>query len=69
MKTTSRAEDFCPALDLSVSLAELSIEPMRSDQGAQVQFLFAGHTLDTDRSELRRGCRDVAVEPQVLSAD
>jgi TolB-like protein len=31
-----------------------------------VQFLFAGHTLDTDRRELRRGADDVSVEPQVF---
>jgi TolB-like protein/cytochrome c-type biogenesis protein CcmH/NrfG len=31
-----------------------------------VQFLFAGHTLDTDRRELRRGQEAIAVEPQVF---
>jgi TolB-like protein len=31
-----------------------------------VQFWFAGHTLDTDRRELRRGDDVVAVEPQVF---
>jgi len=31
-----------------------------------VQFLFAGHTLDTDRRELRRGPESIAVEPQVF---
>jgi DNA-binding winged helix-turn-helix (wHTH) protein len=31
-----------------------------------VQFLFAGHTLDTDRRELRRGAIPIAVEPQVF---
>jgi TolB-like protein/cytochrome c-type biogenesis protein CcmH/NrfG len=31
-----------------------------------VQFLFAGHTLDTDLRELRRGTEPIAVEPQVL---
>src|SRR5215470_11049180 len=31
-----------------------------------VEFLFAGHTLDTDRRELRRGTQPVAVEPQVF---
>jgi DNA-binding winged helix-turn-helix (wHTH) protein len=31
-----------------------------------VQFLFAGHTLDTERRELRRGPEPVAVEPQVF---
>jgi TolB-like protein len=31
-----------------------------------VQFLFADHTLDTDRRELRRGSDLVAVEPQVF---
>jgi TolB-like protein len=31
-----------------------------------VQFLFAGHTLDTDRRELRRGAESVALEPQVF---
>jgi TolB-like protein len=31
-----------------------------------VQFLFANHTLDTDRRELRRGDTPIAVEPQVF---
>jgi TolB-like protein/Tfp pilus assembly protein PilF len=31
-----------------------------------VQFLFAGHTLDTDRRELRRGAEAIAIEPQVF---
>jgi TolB-like protein len=31
-----------------------------------VQFIFANHTLDTDRRELRRGTRAIAVEPQVF---
>ena len=31
-----------------------------------MQFLFADHTLDTDRRELRRGPEPVAVEPQVF---
>jgi TolB-like protein len=31
-----------------------------------VQFLFADHTLDTDRRELRRGAEPIAVEPQVF---
>jgi TolB-like protein/Tfp pilus assembly protein PilF len=31
-----------------------------------VQFLFADHTLDTERRELRRGSQAVAVEPQVF---
>src|ERR1700735_2232754 len=31
-----------------------------------VQFLFADHTLDTDRRELRCGLQAVAVEPQVF---
>ena len=31
-----------------------------------MQFLFAGHTLDTDRRELRRGRDTIAVEPQVF---
>lgn len=31
-----------------------------------VQFVFADHTLDTNRRELRRGAEAVAVEPQVL---
>ncbi|HME26438.1 MAG TPA: winged helix-turn-helix domain-containing protein [Acetobacteraceae bacterium] len=31
-----------------------------------MQFLFAGHTLDTDRCELLRGSASVAVEPQVF---
>jgi TolB-like protein len=35
-------------------------------QGGDVQFLFADHTLDIDRRELRRGSDPVAVEPQVF---
>jgi TolB-like protein len=31
-----------------------------------VQFLFADHTLDTDRRELRRGSVPIAIEPQVF---
>ena len=31
-----------------------------------MQFLFAGHTLDTDRRELHRAAEPVAVEPQVF---
>ena len=31
-----------------------------------MQFLFADHTLDTDRRELRRGAEPIAVEPQVF---
>jgi TolB-like protein len=31
-----------------------------------VQFLFADHTLDTERRELRRGSQAIAVEPQVF---
>jgi hypothetical protein len=31
-----------------------------------VQFLFADHTLDTDRRELRRGSEAIAMEPQVF---
>ena len=31
-----------------------------------MKFLFAGHTLDTDRRELRRGSELIAVEPQVF---
>ena len=31
-----------------------------------MQFSFVGHTLDTDRRELRRGAEAVAVEPQVF---
>jgi DNA-binding response OmpR family regulator len=36
------------------------------DWGANVQFLFADHMLDTDRRELHRGSESIAVEPQVL---
>ena len=31
-----------------------------------MQFLFANHTLDTNRRELRRGSEPIAVEPQVF---
>jgi TolB-like protein len=34
--------------------------------GADVKYLFANQVLDTDRRELRRGSRPVAVEPQVF---
>ena len=34
--------------------------------GRKVQFVFADHTLDIERRELRRGSESVAVEPQVL---
>ena len=36
------------------------------DLRPSVQFLFADHTLDTERRELRRGSRAIAVEPQVF---
>src|SRR5580692_9616835 len=36
------------------------------NRGTEVQFLFAGHTLDIDRRELRNGVKPVAVEPQVF---
>ena len=31
-----------------------------------MRFVFANHVLDTERRELRRGARPVAVEPQVF---
>jgi DNA-binding winged helix-turn-helix (wHTH) protein len=31
-----------------------------------MQFVFAGHTLDTDRRELRRGSETVVLQPQVF---
>ena len=34
--------------------------------GEAVQFVFADHMLDTDKRELRRGARLIAVEPQVF---
>ena len=34
--------------------------------GADVKYLFANQILDTDRRELRRGSKPVAVEPQVF---
>ncbi len=36
------------------------------NRGTEVQFLFAEHTLDIDRRELRHGFEPVAVEPQVF---
>jgi TolB-like protein/cytochrome c-type biogenesis protein CcmH/NrfG len=39
---------------------------LQSSWGINVQFLFADHTLDTDRRELRRGSEPIAVEPQVF---
>src|SRR5580692_10068772 len=50
-------ERLCPLLDYSLRAAG------RDDK---VLFLFANHTLDTDRRELRRGAHTVAVEPQVF---
>ena len=38
----------------------------QSGGGSNVQFVFAEHTLDIDRRELRRGAEPIAVEPQVL---
>jgi len=38
----------------------------QSGGGSNVQFVFADHTLDIDRRELRRGSETIAVEPQVL---
>jgi DNA-binding winged helix-turn-helix (wHTH) protein len=35
-------------------------------QVEDVKYLFANHVLDTDRRELRRGSRSIAVEPQVF---
>jgi TolB-like protein len=35
-------------------------------RGDDVKFLFANHVLDTERRELRRGAKPVAVEPQVF---
>src|SRR5271157_2681085 len=40
--------------------------PPGASAGTGVQFLFAGHVLDADRRELRRGAETVAVEPQVF---
>ena len=31
-----------------------------------MQFVFAGHTLDTDRRELRRGAETIVLQPQVF---
>src|SRR5262249_62299095 len=50
--------------DLHFSLRTASSEGGGS--GAKVQFLFADHTLDTDRRELVRGSAPIAVEPQVF---
>ena len=38
----------------------------QSGGGSNVHFVFADHTLDIDRRELRRGAEPIAVEPQVL---
>ena len=38
----------------------------QSGGGRNVQFVFADHTLDIERRELRRGAEAIAVEPQVL---
>ena len=38
----------------------------QSGGGRNVQFVFADHTLDIERRELRRGSESIAVEPQVL---
>ncbi len=45
-------------------MLENGLEP--SDGGAGVQFLFTDHVLDIDRRELRRGAKQIALEPQVF---
>ena len=55
---------ICASEDLHFSLRTASSEGGGS--GAKVQFLFADHTLDTDRRELVRGSAPIAVEPQVF---
>src|SRR6516164_10759991 len=55
---------ICASEDLHFSLRTASSEGGGS--GAKVQFLFADHTLDTDRRELVPGSAPIAVEPQVF---
>jgi TolB-like protein/Tfp pilus assembly protein PilF len=55
---------ICASEDLHFPLRTASSEGGGS--GAKVQFLFADHTLDTDRRELVRGSAPIAVEPQVF---
>jgi TolB-like protein/Tfp pilus assembly protein PilF len=40
--------------------------PLYEFEKAGMQFVFADHVLDTDRRELRRSSKPIAVEPQVL---
>jgi TolB-like protein/DNA-binding winged helix-turn-helix (wHTH) protein len=47
-------------------LFEIDYRPRALYGGHKVQFVFADHTLDIDRRELRRGSQSIAVEPQVL---
>jgi DNA-binding winged helix-turn-helix (wHTH) protein len=47
-------------------LFEIDYRPRALYGGHKVQFVFADHTLDIDRRELRRGSESIAVEPQVL---
>jgi TolB-like protein/Tfp pilus assembly protein PilF len=42
------------------------VDEASHSRGKPVQFVFADHTLDTDRRELRRGGEPIAVEPQVF---
>jgi TolB-like protein len=42
------------------------VDEASHSRGKPVQFVFADHTLDTDRRELRRGGTPIAVEPQVF---
>ena len=52
-----------PVLPISRSILKVT---RQSGGGSNVQFVFADHTLDIERRELRRGSEPIAVEPQVL---
>jgi hypothetical protein len=55
-------KDFALRLICDADVLDNSLRRIvRSDD--QVQILFAGHTLDADRRERRRGARPTAVKP------
>src|SRR5712675_1764910 len=61
----TEAKDFVACSIFVVDVLDFrSMRP--SPLGERVQFLFANHTLDTDRRELRRGDTPIAIEPQVF---
>ena len=59
---TGRHAEFSPFSKSVIERERRTVRP----RGQHVQFVFADHTLDTARRELRRGTEAIAVEPQVL---